>query len=481
MNIEMGKPMEPLELRVLRFIRDKSLLDDTGKLLVAVSGGPDSVCLLLVLVKLRDELRVNLHIAHLNHKLRGVESDKDAEYVSELAHNLDLPVTIDERDVEKYRTEHGGTVEEAARQVRYDFLAETVKSVGADAVAVGHTRDDNIETIIMHLVRGTGTRGLRGLKPVTHLNSKTGVVKVLRPLLELNRDETIGYCHANGYEPRIDISNESLVPLRNRIRHQFIPLLESYNERVGEALLRDARIAADELDFLETAAGELWGNIAVKRKNKVTIDKTGFIGLPPALQRHLLRQSIEAITGSLKDVEVRHIESILDALDLQAGKRITLPEGLIFIVEYDRFLLTCEEASLSPLPILDSEQRLNVPGQTEFSGWRVTADIISPEQMNDSGNNYIAYFDHEKVGNELIVRPRKTADKFYPLGMDRPKKVGEFMIDSKIPRTWRRRVPVVCSPEQIIWIAGYRIDDRIKVTDDTRQVLRLEFEHNTES
>jgi tRNA(Ile)-lysidine synthase len=122
-----------------------------------------------------------------------------------------------------------------------------------------------------------------------------------------------------------------------------------------------------------------------------------------------------------------------------------------------------------------------VPGQTEFPGWRITADIISPEQMNDSGNNYIAYFDHEKVGNELIVRPRKTADKFYPLGMDRPKKVGEFMIDSKIPRTWRRRVPVVCSPEQIIWIAGYRIDDRIKVTDDTRQVLRLEFEHNTES
>jgi tRNA(Ile)-lysidine synthase len=481
MNIETGKPLEPLELRVLRFIRNNSLLDDTGKLLVAVSGGPDSVCLLLVLVKLRDELGIDLHIAHLNHKLRGVESDTDAVYVSELAHNLDLPVTIDERDVEEYRTEHGGTVEEAAREVRYDFLAETARSIGADTVAVGHTRDDNIETIIMHLVRGTGTRGLRGLKPVTHLNSKTGLVKVLRPLLELNRDETTGYCRANGYEPRLDTSNESLVPLRNRIRQQFIPLLESYNEQVGEALLRDARIAADELDFLETATGELWGNVAVKRKNKVTIDKTGFIGVPPALQRQLLRQSIEAITGSLKDIEVRHIESILDALDLQAGKRITLPGGLIFLVEYDRFLLTREVSSLSPLPALDSEHRLNVPGQTEFSGWRVTADIISPERMEDTGNNYIAYFDYEKAGNELIVRPRKTADRFYPLGMDRPKKVGEFMIDIKVPRTWRKMVPVVCSPEQIVWIAGYRIDDRVKVTDDTGQVLRLEFEYSTES
>ena len=152
-------------------------------------------------------------------------------------------------------------MEEAAREVRYDFFAETAKSAGADAVVVGHTRDDNIETIIMHLIRGTGTRGLRGLKPVTQLNSKTGIIKVLRPLLEINRDETIGYCRTNGYEPRIDISNESLVPLRNRIRHQFIPLLESYNERVGEALLRDARIASDELDFLEMAAGELWGSI----------------------------------------------------------------------------------------------------------------------------------------------------------------------------------------------------------------------------
>ncbi|UCC17474.1 MAG: tRNA lysidine(34) synthetase TilS [Dehalococcoidales bacterium] len=475
MSYKTGKPLESLESRVLQFIRNNNLFLDTGKLLVAVSGGPDSVCLLLVLMRLRDELGIDLHIAHLNHKLRGTESDHDAEYVSQLANRLGLPVITGERDVKKYRTKPGGTVEEAAREVRYDFLAETATSTGADAVSVGHTRDDNIETIIMHLVRGTGARGLRGLKPVTQLSSKTGIIKVLRPLLEINRDETMSYCRANGYEPRIDVSNESLVPLRNRIRHQFIPLLESYNEKVGEALLRDARIAADELDFLNRAADELWGSIATKGKNKVTIDKRGLIGLPPALQRHLLRQSIETITGSLKDIEVRHIESIIDALDLQPGKRITLPAELFFIVEYDRFLLTREVASLSPLPDLDSEYILNVPGQTEFSGWKVTADVVSPEQVIDTDNNYVAYFDHEKVGNELSVRPRKTADRFYPLGMDHPKKVGEFMIDAKIPRTWRKRVPVVCSPQQIIWLAGYRIDDRVKVTDVTRQVLRLEF------
>ena len=472
---------KPLEIRVLQFIRNNNLLSDTRKLLVAVSGGPDSVCLLLVLMKLRDELGIDLHIAHLNHKLRGVESDGDAEYVSKLAHKLNLPVTIDERDVEEYRTKYSGTVEEAAREVRYDFLAETAKSAGADAVATGHTRDDNIETIIMHLVRGTGTRGLRGLKPVTQLNAKTGVVKVLRPLLELNRDETKGYCRANGYEPRIDVSNESLTPLRNRIRHQFIPLLESYNEQVGEALLRDARIAGDELDFLDTAANGLWGSIVQRRKDMILLDKEGFLELHPALQRHLLRLSIEKVTGSLKDIEVRHIESVMDALDLQAGKQLTLPGGLIFIVEYDRFLLTRKAVSSSPLPVLEGEHILRVPGQTEFSGWSVSAEIISLEEMKDTDNNYVAYFDYDKVGNELLVRPRKTADRFYPLGMGQPKKVGEYMIDAKIPRTWRKRVPVVCSPDQIIWIAGYRIDDRVKVTSDTMHILRLEFEFDTES
>jgi len=467
-----------LESRVSQFIRNNHLFLDTMKLLVAVSGGPDSVCLLLVLMKLHDELGFDLHIAHLNHKLRGAESDNDAEYVSQLAQKLDLPVTIDIRDVEEYREKHGGTVEEAAREVRYDFFAETAKSVGADTVAVGHTRDDNIETIIMHLVRGTGTRGLRGLKPLTQLNAKTGVVKVLRPLLELTRDETIGYCRMSGYEPRIDSSNESLAPLRNQIRHQFIPLLESYNEQVGEALLRDARIAADELDFMDTAAGELWGSIAKKHKNKVTIDKKGFTGLPLALQRHLLRQSIEKITGSLKDIEVRHIESIMNALDLQVGKQITLPERLLFIVEYDQFLLTREVTPSSPLPPLEGEHALKVPGQTKVTGWDVSTDVIYPGQMEMTDNKFIAYFDYEKVGNELTARPRKTADRFFPLGMDQPKKVGEFMIDAKIPRTWRKRVPLVCSPEQIIWIVGYRIDDRVKVTDNTRQVLRLEFISN---
>ncbi|UCD08020.1 MAG: tRNA lysidine(34) synthetase TilS, partial [Dehalococcoidales bacterium] len=435
MSYKTGKPLESLEPRVLQFILNNSLLLDTNKLLVAVSGGPDSVCLLLVLMKLREELGIDLHIAHLNHKLRDVESDNDAEYVSKLAQKLGLSVNIEERDVEEYRSRHGGTMEEAAREVRYDFLAETAKSVKAGAVAVGHTREDNIETIIMHLVRGTGTRGLRGLKPVTQMNFRTGMVRIIRPLLEINRDETLSYCRANGYEPRIDVSNESLAPLRNRIRHQFIPLLESFNEQVGEALLRDARIAADELDFLNGVAGELWGSIVKKGRNKITIDKKGFIGLPPALQRHLLRQSIESVTGSLKDIEVRHIESIIDALNLQSGKRITLPAELQFIVEYDRFLLAHEVASLSPLPALDSEHVLNVPGQTEFSGWRVNVDVVAPEQVKDSDNNYIAYFDHEKVGDELTVRPRKTADRFFPLGMDQPKKVGEFMIDTKIPRT----------------------------------------------
>ncbi len=481
MNSKTDDSLQALEQRVIQFIRVRNLVGNGDKLLVAVSGGPDSVCLLLLLTRLQDELDLQLHIAHLNHKLRGLESDDDAKYVTQLAQKLELPVTAGERDVVEYRREHGGTVEEAAREVRYAFLAETARSVGADAVAAGHTTDDNIETILLHLIRGTGTRGLRGLQPKIQWQSSDGSIDIVRPLLEVNRQETLDYCLKRGYKPRLDPTNQSLVPLRNRIRHQLIPLLEGYNSEVGEALLRTARIAGDELDFLDAAADELWGKIAEKQGNTVILDKKGFVRLPKALQRHLLRQAIDRTAGSLKDIETRHIEGILEATNLQAGKRIHLPDGLIFVVEYDRFLLAREPSSLSPFPGLDGQYVLNVPGRTELPGWEISADIIDFGETDTNADSFTALLDFDEVGKDLTVRPRRAADRFYPLGMDKPKKLGEYMIDVKIPKAWRNRIPVVCNHQQIIWIVGYRIDDRVKVTDNTSRILKVNFTAKTGS
>jgi len=464
-----------LEQRVLRFIQEQKLVSRGQKLLVAVSGGPDSVCLLHVLFKLRKELGIGLHVAHLDHQLRGDDSRADARYVADLAHRLDIPATIEQRDVATYQTQHRISPEEAAREVRYAFLAQVAEPIGTDRAAVGHTVDDHIETILMHLIRGSGTRGLRGLQPLNLWQSSDNNLTVIRPLLQISREETAEYCHQHRLMPRIDASNLSLSPLRNRIRLELLPLLRSYNSQVAEALLRTARIATDDLAFLDEEASRLWSEIAQKQENTVILDKERFRQSPPALKRHLLRASIENLAGNLMDIEARHIEEVIDALDKPAGKIIDLPEGLTFSVEYDKYLLGSDPAALSPFPVLEAEFPLKIPGKTQPAGWKVEAEIINPELMAEKANEFTAYFDLDKVGDEVTVRRRKPGDRFQPLGMSQPKKLNEFMIDAKIPRAWRQRVPVVCSPKHILWAVGWRIDERAKVTEATKQVLCLKF------
>jgi len=465
-----------LHQRVLDFIKENGLVSGQHCLLVAVSGGPDSVCLLHILLKLRGELGIRLHIAHLDHQLRGAESEADAQYVSDLAHRLDIPVTIEQRDVKAYQGQHHLSPEEAAREVRYTFLAQVAKSVGADQVAVGHTADDHIETILMHLIRGTGTRGLQGLQPSTLWQSRGSSLTIIRPLLPVSRQETADYCSSHQLMPRIDASNLSLSPLRNRIRHQLMPLLESYNPQVAEALLRTARIIGDDLAFIDKEVNRLWGKIVQKQGNTITLDKERFLGIPPALKRYLLRRAIEDLLGNLKDIESRHIEEIMNALSKPAGKSLDLPGGLIFSIEYDRYLIGSDPAALSPFPVLDTGFTLNLPGETVLPGWRIEATIISREQMPEKDEDFTAYLDRDKTGDKLLVRPRRPGDRFQPLGMSQPKKLGEFMIDAKIPSAWRQRIPLVCSPQHILWVVGWRIDERVKVTRETERVLYLKFE-----
>jgi len=496
---------EQLEQRVLHFIQENRLISGQEKLVVAVSGGPDSVCMLDILAKFARKLGITLHIAHLNHQLRGAESEADAQYVADLAHRLSIPATIEQREVKVYKAQKRISLEEAAREVRYAFLAEVAKSVGAERVAVGHTADDHIETILMHLIRGTGTRGLRGLQPYTRWQSSVNNLAIIRPLLPVTRHETATYCQHHKLAPRLDVSNLSLSPLRNRIRQQLLPLLQNYNPQVTRALLRTASIVVDDLAFLDEKTAAVWDEVVQEYENNIVLNKERFLQLPSALQRNLLRMSIERLLGNLKDIEMRHIEEIMEALTKSAGKRLDLPGGLIFSIEYDKYLIGSEPVPLSPLPVLESEFSLNMPGETLLPGWRVEANIIDREQMKEEkpeganapletttplplikgegtkgigliSNLFVAYFDYDKTGEKLVVRPRRTGDRFQPLGMSQPKKLGEFMIDAKIPRAWRGRTPIVCSPWHILWVVGWRIDERARVTDTTQRVLCLKFE-----
>jgi len=448
-------------------------------LLVAVSGGQDSVCLLHLLARLRSELKTELCVAHLDHQLRGAESQADARYVARLAERLGIPARIAHRDVRSYHAANHVTLEEAAREVRYAFLKEAARDIGTDRVAVGHTADDHAETVLMHIIRGTGTTGLRGLRPVTRWQTGTDGITVVRPLLELSREETGGYCRRFRMRPRVDTSNSSLSPFRNRLRHQLVPLLREYNPRIVEALVRTSRIAGEDLAVLDRETDSLWGRVVRRQGGTIAIDREGFQELPSGLQRSLLRRAMGELLGSLKGIEARHIEELLEGLGLPAGRRLSLPGGLFFAVEYGRYLLGADPVALCPFPDMDGEFRLKVPGVTVVPGWRIETALTAPGGTMSEGDGFTVHLDAAQADEGLTVRTRRPGDRFRPLGMSGMKKLGEFMIDAHVPRAWRARVPVVCSGERVLWVVGWRMDDRARVAGNTREVLRVRFERTS--
>jgi tRNA(Ile)-lysidine synthase len=526
-----------LESKVIDFIQRYSLISPGEIVVVGVSGGADSVCLLHVLAKCQKGLGIKLHVAHLNHQLRGVESEADAEFVSDLAGSLGIPITIDRQDVAAYKIERNLSVEEAARELRYDFLARVAGEVGANRIAIGHTRDDQVETILMHILRGTGITGLCGLAPCSSMpydsqgmslpvealsvaKGQRSNLLVIRPLLGITREETTCYCQEHQLDPRIDSSNRSLSFFRNRLRLQLLPLLRQYNPSIDQALLRLADIAKEDNVFIEQQASELWDEVARQENNTIYLDKKQIASLPIALQRQLLRAAVTKLAGDTRDIEASHIEAARSLLNKPTSKKISLPHGFICQGGYDEIAIAsiAKQTQLPPCPFppLPGEFPLKVPGKTVFPGWKVTASIVQElvgeghcqpltfchsepfavchsERSEEShaaqdrlreesrpaqgrlGEAISADFDLHKTGTELFVRQRRPGDKFQPLGMNMPKKLYEFMVDAKIPRSWRGHIPIVYSPQQIIWVVGWRIDDRVKVTEASKEILRLEF------
>ena len=496
-----------IERKVIRSINAHRLVSPGDGVVVGVSGGADSVCLLHVLAMARQVLEIDLHVAHLDHQLRGVEAEADADYVSGLAHSLGIPCTVEQQDVAAYRQEAKCSVEEAAREVRYSFFASVAERVGASRIAVGHTRDDNVETVLMHILRGTGIDGLCGLShscplpDVRQCQPGEGVqsdLRVVRPLLEVSRREAIDYCEEHRLGPRIDSSNLSPEFFRNRLRLHLLPVLRQYNPAIDQALLRLACLAGEDVSFIEQQVADLWDKVARHEESVVRLDREDAARLPVALQRRLLRAAIVHLIGDSRDIEASHVEAVRSLLDKPVSKRVCLPHGLVCRGEYDHLVVEripesvnsaepCTYGASCPLPRIGGEAILAVPGETVLPGWRVTASVVgeplayAPTYDSTSRSSHslperlVAEFDLKKVGREVFVRQRRPGDRFRPLGMDASKKLQDFMVDARIPRAWRDRVPMVCSADQIIWVVGWRIDDRVKVTDASTDILRLEF------
>lgn len=489
--------------KIAHFCRRHSLFAQDERIVVAVSGGPDSLCLLHVLHTLRPTLKLSLTLAHLNHQLRGSESQADETFVQELAARWRMPVVVERQDVAALSAQRRQSLEETARQVRYGFLWRVAVEKQAAKIATGHTADDQVETVLMHFLRGSGLAGLRGMRPATPIaglrlypadipaSSDLPPPDLIRPLLETSRREVEAYCQQHGLAPRQDSSNQNTTFFRNRLRHQLLPLLETYNPNLRHVLQHTAKVITAEVELLDAQLERTWPAVARRESGQIIeFDLPAWLELPLALKRSILRRAVHTLRRSLRDINFEHIETALEIVETgQVGAQATLPQGLILTRGYQTFTIAAAGALADSMPATvptlakDQIIKLNLPGLTPLSPgrWFLRATYFAADQLHlpsfDQIDPWEAYLDAEVVGAGSLLRGRQPGDTFAPLGLaGRRQKLNEFMINQKIPAVWRDHVPLLVAHDQILWVCGYRLAEQGRVCPSTRQILHLRFE-----
>ncbi|HUJ17812.1 MAG TPA: tRNA lysidine(34) synthetase TilS [Nitrospirota bacterium] len=454
-----------LLLNVQDTIRKYGLLDPGDRVVVAVSGGPDSVCLLAILHTMAKNLGLSLHVAHLDHMFRGEESAEEAQFVADLSKKLGIPSTSERFDVPAFCRERGLSAQEGARKVRYGFLEQVAHDTGASRIATGHTADDQAETFLLRLLRGAGVSGLSSIPP------RRGMI--IRPLIEITRDQVLDYLRENSLGFRTDPSNAKPVYTRNRVRMDVIPVLRQFNPRIVETLAAEAALLRDEDEAVDAYLGSVTEAAHREDDETVSIKRDAFDTLPPAFRRRLLRKIADMTDRGASFLSLGQIDDALSfMLSTQTGKSIMLSPGLSVTREYDRFVFS------SPAARPGFSRTLSHPGATMVPelGLEVKTLIAEGRRTEPELSNYIwqAQFDYDKIGPLLTLRSRHSGDRFSPSGMaGRSKKLQDYFVDAKVPRRKRDRVPLLCSGEDILWVVGLRTDERFLVTEATRTVLTV--------
>jgi tRNA(Ile)-lysidine synthase len=461
----MPNPPSPIVARTAATIQRFSMLPSGSRVLVAVSGGPDSVCLLSILHELTNQFNITLHVAHLDHGFRGEESAEDARFVSELAAKLELPATIDLFDVPAYCRERGLSAPEGAREVRYDFLERTAKAIDAAIIATGHTADDQAETFLMRLLRGAGPEGLASIPP------KRG--NIIRPLLEITRADIMRYLAESKLEYRTDSSNAKPIYTRNRVRLELVPVLKQFNPRIVETLANETSILRDEDAVLSALSNDVAARILEVGQDSTSVRLADFNALLQGLRRRVLKLAVAAAGFGTTVLSRAEIESALDFLaHAQTGKHLQLSSGIVIEREYERFVVTGRP---------DRQERLHqitIPGITNATEFGVTVDAAVTDSNNipraEANNLWQAKFDYDKMTPRIVLRNRRTGDWFCPAGMHGArKKLQDYFTDEKVPRLTRDGVPLLCSGDDIVWVVGHRADDRFLAGPATKRVLSI--------
>jgi tRNA(Ile)-lysidine synthase len=465
-------------IQQVRSVVEECGVKSTDLLVVAVSGGPDSLSLLHALHRLSGDGGPRLHCAHLDHGLRGEASGADAAFVADECRKLGVPLTSEAVDVEEIRARRRLSMEAAAREVRYEFLAGVVRAQGARAVALGHTADDQAETILMNIVRGSGLAGLQGMQR-SSMRRVGGIdLLALRPLLSVGKRDTQEFCRALGLEPRLDETNLSTASTRNLLRLEVMPLLERLNPAVREALLRLSRSAREGVAHLDSEADETWDALARHDQDAVVLPKAALTAIDPAVRAHLLRRAVREVKGDLDGLDLGHVEQMARMAAGPAGRSVDLPGGLRLSVDYDEVTISSGISVLRP-PIIDGCHELAVPGETPVGPWRISTRVIGRGEWEKAAREPApdANVAHLSVSaaQGVRVRSRRAGDRFQPMGMSGHKKLQDFMVDSHIPREMRDATPLVVAGPGIAWVVGWRIAEWAKVQEGDDTVLELSF------
>ncbi len=460
---------EKMDQQVHESILARNLLRQGDRIVVAVSGGPDSVALLACLVALSARWKWDLSIGHVNHGLRGAESEEDVGFVEKLGDDMGVPVSVRDIRLKKGDAKLSKQSFQAyAREARYHALESILLERNATKIALGHMADDQAETVLMWMLRGSGTGGLSGIPP------KRGE-RIVRPLLDIPRTDIIAYLKQQQLSYRMDSSNKETVYFRNRLRQDLVPHLKEYAPGIVHTLTRQAEIIRDDHDYLESMAGNFFQQICVtKDEQQLQMDTVALLALPMAIRRRVVRCGFQHLKGNTQDLRFDVIQRLLDYVEHgQSGWTMKLHD-INIALEYDRLIFSTKaeifQDSLHPLPL-----EIRLPGDVVWpsTGQRMVVSKHDFTEMARSPHKLEMYLDADTFTPELQLRSWMPGDVFCPKGLGgRKKKIQDFFSDVKLPRSQRVKVPLLVSPEGILWVGGMREDERFQVSNTTTSVVK---------
>jgi tRNA(Ile)-lysidine synthase len=454
-------------------------LPPATKLLVAVSGGADSLALLHVLKTLYPP--DSLVVAHVNHQLRP-SADEEANFVRETTASWHIPCHVKKIDVAAWAAAHKQSLEEAGRTVRYQYFAELAEQVGANTVVVAHHADDQAETVLMHVIRGSGLAGLRGMLPISYLQGERSLL-LLRPFLHITRTQIEAYCQQHHLQPIVDESNTDTTYFRNRLRHELLPMLETYNPQIKNRLQYLAAVVAADYELLAGALQEAWTAVCHNQaSDMIQLKRTDWLNLPLGLRRGLLRQAVQQLRPSWRDISFTAIEQARHIVEKgHSGAQASLPGDLVLVVGYHFLTITADPHHIpTDLPQLPDNTpiRFPIPGQVQLANnWTLTASLLSPVDLAEieaNRNPWLTYLAVNDIDEPWLIRPRAAGERLRPLGMaGHTIKLKKLMINRKIPAYLRDRWPLVVQRDQLLWVVGHHQDERGRVTENAGYVVQL--------